>query len=117
MWRIDTPAEYGVTVPVYGISQSPLVEGDLLIVVLGGEPDAKIAAFDKATGEEVWRALENTSETGYASPIVIEAGGARQLIVWHATAIHVARIPETGEVLLGAAVPDRRRIVDHDAGA
>ena len=50
VWRIDTQAEYGVTVPVYGVSQSPLVEGDLLIVVLGGEPDAKIAAFDKATG-------------------------------------------------------------------
>ena len=97
VWRIDTPAEYGVTVPVYGVSQSPLVEDDLLIVVLGGEPDAKIAAFDKATGEEVWRALENTSETGYASPIVIDAGGARQLIVWHATAI-TSLDPATGQV-------------------
>ena len=97
VWRIDTQADYGVTVPVYGVSQSPLVEGDLLIVVLGGEPDAKIAAFDKATGEEVWRALENNSETGYASPIVIDAGGARQLIVWHATAI-TSLDPATGEV-------------------
>ena len=97
VWRIDTQAEYGVTVPVYGVSQSPLVEGDLLIVVLGGEPDAKIAAFDKATGEEVWRALENTSETGYAAPIIIDAGGARQLIVWHATAI-TSLDPATGDV-------------------
>ena len=97
VWRIDTPAEYGVTVPVFGVSQAPLVEGDLLIVVLGGEPDAKIAAFDKATGEEVWRALENTSETGYASPVVIDAGGARQLIVWHATAV-TSLDPATGGV-------------------
>ena len=96
VWRIDTQDEYGVTVPVYGVSQSPLVEGDLLIVVLGGEPDAKVAAFDKATGEEVWRALENSSETGYASP-VIDAGGARQLIVWHATAI-TSLDPATGDV-------------------
>ena len=37
-----------------------------------------------------------TSETGYSSPIVIDAGGTRQLIFWHATAL-VSLNPETGE--------------------
>lgn len=97
IWRLDTTVDYDATVPAFGVSQSPLVEGDLLIAVVGGEPDAKIVAFDKATGHEVWRALENTSETGYASPIVIDAGGARQLIVWHATAL-TSLDPETGDV-------------------
>ena len=83
--------------PVFGISQAPLVEGDLLIAVVGGEPDAKIVAFDKATGQEMWRALEMTSETGYSQPIVIDAGGARQLIVWHATAL-TSLNPETGDI-------------------
>ncbi|MEE2637528.1 MAG: PQQ-binding-like beta-propeller repeat protein [Acidobacteriota bacterium] len=97
VWRIDTVAEYGRTVPVYGVSHAPLVEGDVLIAVVGGEPDAKIVGFDKTTGQEVWRALEMTSETGYSSPIVIDAGGVRQLIYWHATAV-ASLNPETGEL-------------------
>ena len=97
VWQIDTTADYDVTVPVYGVSQSPLVEGDHLIVLLGGEPDAKIVAFDRETGEEAWRALDATSEPGYSSPIVIDAGGVRQLIVWHATAI-TSLDPETGDI-------------------
>ncbi len=36
-------------------------------------------------------------ETGYASPIVIDAGGVRQLIVWHATAL-TSLNPEIGEI-------------------
>ena len=97
LWRVDTVAAYGATVPVYGMSQAPLVEGDYLIAVVGGEPDAKVVAFDKVTGDEVWRALENASETGYAAPIVIDAGGVRQLILWHATAI-TSLNPTNGDV-------------------
>lgn len=96
-WRVDTSEAYGATVPVQGTSQAPLVEGDLLIAAVGGDPDAKVVAFDKLTGEEVWRSLANTSETGYSAPIVIEAGGVRQLIFWHATAI-TSLDPLTGEV-------------------
>ena len=97
IWQLDTGTEYGTTVPVYGISNAPLVEGDLLIAVVGGYPDAKIVAFDKITGQEAWRALEMTSEAGYSSPIVINAGGARQLILWHPTAL-TSLNPETGEI-------------------
>ena len=96
VWHVDTTADYGATVPAYGVSHAPLVEDDILIVVVGGEPDAKVVGFNKATGEEVWRALEMTSETGYSSPVVIDAGGVRQLIFWHATAL-VSLNPQTGE--------------------
>ncbi len=95
LWRVDTAADYGVTVPVFGVSQSPLVEGDHLIALLGGEPDAMVVAFDKRTGAEAWRAIETTSEPGYSSPIVITAGGVRQLIVWHAAAV-TSLDPATG---------------------
>ncbi len=97
VWQVDTTVDYDVTVPVYGVSQSPLVEGNHLIVLLGGEPDAKVVAFDTETGAEAWRALDTTSEAGYSSPIVIDAGGVRQLIVWHATAV-TSLDPETGDV-------------------
>ena len=97
VWQVDTGSEYGTTVPVYGISNAPLVEGDLLISVVGGHPDAKLVAFDKMTGQEAWRALEMTSEAGYSSPIVINAGGERQLILWHPTAL-TSLNPKTGEI-------------------
>ena len=38
---------------------SPLVEGPLLIALVGGEKQAKVMAFNKVTGEEVWRALDS----------------------------------------------------------
>lgn len=59
---------------------SPLIEGDLLIVFVGGTPGACVIAFDKNSGREVWRALEESLT--HSSPIVVDAGGTRQLIVW-----------------------------------
>ena len=57
-----------------------LVDGDRLISVVGGTPDAKVVAFDKKTGQEIWKALSSVdSEPGYSQPIMIEAGGRRQL--------------------------------------
>ena len=54
-------------------------------------------AFDKRTGDELWRSLDVTTEMGYAQPVIYEAGGARQLIIWHPTAL-VSLDPETGAV-------------------
>jgi outer membrane protein assembly factor BamB len=76
------------------ITPSPLIEGDLLIVVLGGKPDAGVVAFDRNTGKEVWRALEG--RWTYSSPIVLEAGGKRQLIVWTVLAV-TSLDPSTGK--------------------
>ncbi len=59
---------------------SPLIEGDLLILMLGGKQGAGIVALDRNTGREVWRALDEA--VTWSSPIVIDAGGVRQLIVW-----------------------------------
>jgi outer membrane protein assembly factor BamB len=54
-------------------------------------------AFDKTSGKEVWRALPSTSEPGYAQPVVIEAGGTRQVIIWHPVAVS-SLDPVTGRV-------------------
>ena len=97
VWQIDTVADYDTTVPVYGISNAPLVDGPRLIALVGGEPDALVVAFDTMTGDEIWRALPATSEMGYSQPVIVEAGGARQLIVWHARAL-TSLNPETGDI-------------------
>ena len=71
------------------------MDGNRVIYVVGAQPDAFVMAFDKHTGEERWRALEPRSELGYSQPSIIEAGGVRQLIVWHPAGLS-SLDPETG---------------------
>ena len=97
IWEKHYLTDYDSFVPTWGVASSPIVDGDRLITVVGGEPGGLIMAFDKETGAEVWRALDVVGEMGYGQPIIIEAGGARQLIVWHAAAL-VSLNPETGEL-------------------
>jgi outer membrane protein assembly factor BamB len=85
----------GEHTPMWGFAASPLVEGDLLIAV-GGDPDGVALAFDKNTGNLRWQALP-AKEPGYSSPVVIEAGGRRQLIVWHPQSLN-SLDPQTGKV-------------------
>ena len=95
LWQKDYVEEYGTSVPVWGVVSSPLVDDDRLITVVGGEPDALVVAFDKRTGVELWRAIDVQAEMGYAQPVIYEAGGVRQLIVWHPLAL-ASLNPETG---------------------
>ena len=97
IWEKHYIAELDSFVPTWGVASSPIVDGDHLISVVGAEPGGVVVAFDKRTGEEVWRALDVVGEMGYGQPIIIEAGGARQLIVWHAAAL-VSLNPATGEL-------------------
>jgi len=85
--------------PVWGYSSNPLLDGERLICLVGGRGTA-VVAFDRKTGKEIWRALdaEGRHGSGYGSPIIIEAAGRRQLIVWHPQAVS-ALDPETGKVL------------------
>ncbi len=95
LWQRSAIEDYGAYVATWGVASSPLVDGDRLICIVGGEPDAKVVAFDKYTGEEVWRALSTESEMGYGQPVIFEAGGVRQLIIWHPEAL-TSLDPETG---------------------
>ncbi|MGH9934830.1 MAG: PQQ-binding-like beta-propeller repeat protein, partial [Blastocatellia bacterium] len=97
IWQKDYVKDYGMQMPAWGISSAPLVDADRLIAIVGGQPDAKVMAFDKMTGKEIWRALPSDSEQGYSQPVIVEAGGIRQLIIWHPTAV-AALDPATGKV-------------------
>jgi outer membrane protein assembly factor BamB len=78
LWKRNLEKDYHV-----GFSPgmpSPLIEGDLLILFIGGKPGACVVALNKDTGVEVWKALDESLT--FSSPIVISSGGKRQLIVW-----------------------------------
>lgn len=94
-WQKDLEQEYDADVPRYGASVAPLIEGDVVIICIGGKPNASVIAFDRISGEERWRALDD--EAGYSAPIVIERGGCRQAIVWTAENI-VSLNPRTGKI-------------------
>ena len=98
LWTRNFREEFGADMPIYGFASSPLVDGERLITLAGGVPDAKVMAFDKMTGDEVWRALSSEeSGPGVGQPVIIEASGVRQLIVWHPVALS-SLDPDTGEV-------------------
>ena len=108
IWQKDYAKDYGTnlaTVPwPWGYSSAPVVDGPRLIAMVAGEPDAKVVAFDKMTGTEIWRALPSNSRfvtsdvgIGVAQPIIISAGGTRQLIIWQPQAV-VSLDPATGKI-------------------
>ena len=75
VWKRDLNAEYNINMPIWGIASAPIVEGDHLIVQIGGVPNACIVAFDRKTGEEKWQALDD--KASYSAPIVITQAGER----------------------------------------
>jgi len=93
VWIKNLTQEYGLE-QFSGITASPLIEGNHLILVIGGKPNACVVAFDKTSGAEVWKALADPFS--YSSPIVIESGGKRQLVVWTSKGV-TSLDPATGK--------------------
>ena len=96
IWARDFKKDFGIATPMWGFAGHPLLDGQKLICLAGGEGSVAVA-FDKDTGKEIWRAL-SAPEPGYAPPMICEAGGKRQLIIWHPQALN-ALDPETGALL------------------
>lgn len=96
IWSKDFKKDYGAKVPMWGFCGHPLVYKNLLVCLVGGE-GAVAVAFDKYTGKEVWKALD-AREPGYCPPTLIKAGGADQLLIWHAQSIN-GLDPLTGKAL------------------
>lgn len=74
---------------LYGTASSPIVHGDLLILVIDNDanlPDSKlsrskITALDKSTGELVWETLRPFHRSGWSTPTIWTHEGGRELVV------------------------------------
>lgn len=84
-WSKDFHRDYNTKSALWGYASHPLIDGDNLICIVGGE-GSHVVAFDKSTGQERWKAL-TSPEQGYSPPTIIEAGGARQLILLRPNAV------------------------------
>lgn len=85
IWSKNIPREFNVKTPVWGFASHPLVTESHVITMVGGEGQA-VVAFDRMSGELAWKSL-SSSDAGYCPPCIIDAGGVRQLIVWHPGAV------------------------------
>jgi len=105
LWSKNLNTEYKIKMPLWGIAASPLVENGLVIVQIGGQDDACLVAFDKATGKEKWRALKDSAS--YSAPILIEQAGKRVLVCWTAERL-VGLDPLTGKLYWQHPFPPAR---------
>jgi outer membrane protein assembly factor BamB len=76
-WEVDTLKQYKAANLFFGTSCSPLVVGELVLVNVGGK-GASIVAFDRKTGEEKWKALDD--RPSYSSPIVLGKGKDQEAV-------------------------------------
>lgn len=94
VWAKNFVTDYKAPKPAWGWSAHLLLDGDRLIALVGGEEQA-VVAFDKKTGEQKWANL-NTKEICYCPPVIVEAGGKRQMLVWLSE--YIASLdPESGK--------------------
>ena len=77
IWHVDTLKTFKAKNLGFGASCSPLVEGDLVLVNVGG-PGASVVAFKKDSGEVAWKALDD--KASYSSPIAFDRDKSRQIV-------------------------------------
>ncbi len=94
LWSVDTHARFDAGKGYFGAASSPLVEGDLVMVQVGGRKGG-IVAFDAGTGEVAWTATDD--EAGYASPVAMDLGGRRLAIFFNRAGL-LGIAPATGEI-------------------
>ncbi len=79
LWRRNILKDFGGRNPRWLISESPLIDGDRLIVTPGGE-GASIVALDKAAGKTVWTTKDLSDEAAYSSCIAADIGNVRTIV-------------------------------------
>jgi outer membrane protein assembly factor BamB len=94
IWSKNLKATYKTESPLWGYAAHPLIDGDNLITLAGGE-GSQTVALNKKTGEEVWR-FGTSKETGYSPPTIIQAAGVRQLILVNPEAVNSVN-PDNGK--------------------
>lgn len=81
LWRRDYSSRFKKPHPRWGVSTSPLVDGNRIVAHFGTDGDGALIALDVATGKEVWS--HGKDGPSYSSPLLVEIQGVRQIIDWN----------------------------------
>lgn len=96
VWSVNILKDADAQNIEWGMSGSPLVYDDLVVVNPGGGKGKGVAAYHRLTGEKSW--ATGNEPAGYASPSLAVIGGVRQLLIFHAEGLS-AYDPRTGKEL------------------
>jgi outer membrane protein assembly factor BamB len=96
LWQRQICGDAGSTMVEWGMSGSPLLYKDLVIIDAGGDAGRALAAYNQATGEPVWSI--GSHKAGYTAPRIEIINGTTQLLVFHGDGLE-AHDPDTGTSL------------------
>jgi outer membrane protein assembly factor BamB len=80
VWKHDFKKDFGAKKPVWGFSQSPVLYKNLVIVVPQSK-EAGVVAYDKDTGQIIWRTTRICAEAAYSSPTLTTRKGVDQIVI------------------------------------
>jgi outer membrane protein assembly factor BamB len=78
LWRNNFKTDFPVTAPEFGTAMSPALFDGMLIVHAGGAGNGALMSLDPASGKPKWK--WNGDGPAYASPIVVDLAGTRQIV-------------------------------------
>jgi len=126
LWSKDILRDNEAQVNEWGMSSSPLVVDDLVVVTAGGRDNRSLVAYRAATGDFAWGA--GTDGAGYSSPCLVTLAGAAQILIFNTGGVS-AHDPVTGtnlwkyhwpgghpHVSTPVAIPDDRLLVSSGYG-
>jgi outer membrane protein assembly factor BamB len=96
LWQKDLIAEFGGRLPSWEMAVSPVIDGDRLIVVPGGN-NASVVALNKKDGQVIWKG-GGSEAPGYATPVVAVINGKKQYVCFLARSV-VGVDAENGQVI------------------
>lgn len=96
LWRVNILDDNGARNLQWGMSASPLVLGEAVIVLPGGPNGRSVVAYHARTGQRLWSSLDD--QQAYTSPMLVRLAGRDQLMVVSATRV-MGLTPERGDLL------------------
>ncbi len=110
LWKKNLQSDFGGRMMSgWGYSESPLIDGDLVICTPGG-PQGTIMALNKSTGAPAWRCKEVTDNAAYCSVVPLELGGVRQYVQFTDASVFGVTAG-TGKLLWRAERPGKTAVV------
>jgi outer membrane protein assembly factor BamB len=100
VWRKNLLNDFAGNSGIWAYAESPLIDGDTLVVTPGGK-EATMLALNKKTGDVIWKSpseLPDGEPAGYASAIVLNAAGRKQYVQFCGKGL-VGIDPKTGKTL------------------
>ena len=96
VWSKDLLKQFSASNPRWGVSFSPLVEGERVYIMPGGPDGNSLAALNKRTGALVWK--RHDDPTGYSSPVAATIHNERQILFLTGSRL-ISVNPDTGDQL------------------